>query len=118
MQFDFSAWAELAQRDPAAFEARRQEMLEAALASIPENRRERMRQLQARIEQLRSAAPTPLAACDSIAELMWESVAGDDGLIASLGRVKRHLLKTQQTLPPDNVIPMFPKRSKSSPADR
>lgn len=118
MKFDFNAWAALAARDPEAFEAQRQAMIEALLQTIPEQRRERMRTLQARIEQVRSSSATPLAACDQIAELMWESLAGDDGLIASLGRVKRHLLQTQQVLPPDNVIPFLPRRNKTASSER
>lgn len=109
MEFNFNAWAELAARDPAAFEAQRQALLEAFIRTFPPERQTKMRALQAQIEQVRQQADTPLAACDQIAELMWSSFAGDDGLIASLARVKQRLLQTQKELPPDvpnNVIPL------------
>ncbi len=116
MEFNFSAWAELAARDPEAFEAQRRALLDAFIQTFPPERQAKLRTLQAQIEQMRAQAPTPLAACDQLAELMWTAFAGDDGLIASLARVKQRLLQAQQDLPPEgtlpgNVIPLPPRHN-------
>ncbi len=88
--FDFDELAALAARDPEGFERRRQALIEAALAEVPEaERRERLRRLQWRIDQVRRTAGTPMAACLRISRMMWESLLGEGGLLEALERLGR-----------------------------
>jgi len=81
---DFDDWADLARRDPGGFEDRRRAVIEDFLARAPERNRAQLRRLQWRIDMERRRASTPLAACYRIYRMMWESFAGDRGLIAAL----------------------------------
>lgn len=80
----FDRLKELAARDPEAFEALRRRSIEEMLARVPADRRERLRGLQWRIEQARARAPNPLAACVTLSRMMWDSVYGEHGLLATL----------------------------------
>lgn len=77
---DFDEMRALAERDPVAFEQRRQELIAAAISRVSKQRQRRMLGLQWRIEQARRQAPTPLAACILLSNMMWESFAGERGL--------------------------------------
>ncbi|MCW8918253.1 MAG: DUF3135 domain-containing protein [Gammaproteobacteria bacterium] len=77
---DFEQWRELAKRDPAGFEARRLELIEALIDSSSPRRQRRLRGLQWRIDLMRDHAANPLAACVSLNRMMWESFAGKGGL--------------------------------------
>ncbi|SCZ66156.1 DUF3135 domain-containing protein [Thiohalomonas denitrificans] len=79
----------LAQRDPDAFERRRREIIESALARVPEERRQRMRRLQWRIDQERLRCTNPLSACITLSRMMWDSVTGNHGLLDVLHNGKR-----------------------------
>jgi hypothetical protein len=81
---DFDQWATLARTDPAAFEARRAERIEALLRNAPPARQERLRRLQWRIDQIRRTSATPLAACIRISGMMWASVCGPCGMVQAL----------------------------------
>lgn len=81
---NFDDWAALARTDPEAFERRRREVIESFIESTPEAHREQLRRLQWRIDTERNRAPTPLAACIRISAMMWESVTGEHGLLATL----------------------------------
>jgi len=77
---DFDAWRVLASRNPEEFEAERRKVLEAVIARAPEKRRQRLRGLQWRVDQVRGRSSSPMAACISLADMMWESFAGENGL--------------------------------------
>ena len=79
-KMDFDAWSAMARNDPEAFESMRLAAIEAAIASAPAAKRERLRRLQWRIDQERRRARTPLAACMRISRMMWRSVLGPGGL--------------------------------------
>jgi hypothetical protein len=81
---DFDEWRMLASRDPDGFEAKRRKVLESVIAQAPENRRQRLRALQWRVDQVRVRSSTPLAACISLSDMMWESFAGENGLLDAL----------------------------------
>ena len=81
---DFDRWAQLAREDPDRFEALRRELIDEAIARAPSHRRPRLRGLQWRVDTTRWLAPNPMAACVSISKMMWDSLAGDDGLLDSL----------------------------------
>lgn len=85
-QLDWEAAKDLAQRDPEAFERRRQAAIDALINRAPEANRQHLRCLQWRIDMVRQRAANPLAACIDIYEMMWESFAGERGLLAALER--------------------------------
>ncbi|HHJ12801.1 MAG TPA: DUF3135 domain-containing protein [Gammaproteobacteria bacterium] len=84
---DFDDWAGLAKSDPEAFEIRRREAIEALIECMPEHKRERMRCLQWKIDQVRARAGSPMAACIKISEMMWDSLTGPGGLQEALERL-------------------------------
>ena len=86
-QVDFTHWSELARTDPEAFEARRAEVIEEMIQSMPEHRQQRMRCLQWKIDQVRNRAPNPMAACIKLSEMMWDSLVGPGGLREVLERM-------------------------------
>ncbi len=82
--FDFETWERLAKEDPERFEAKRLEVIECLIASAPASKQQRLRGLQWQIDQTRARTKNALAACTRISALMWETVAGKDGLLDSL----------------------------------
>lgn len=80
LQIDFDHWSDLASSDPAAFEARRNQLIEDVIRRAPAHRQQRLRGLQWRLDLVRSRSQTPLAACIRISEMMWEAVIGEGGL--------------------------------------
>jgi hypothetical protein len=84
IQHEFDAWASLAHSDPAAFEALRQTLIERFIAQAPEERRQRLRCLQWRIEQERARCKTPFSACISISRMMWDKALARGGLMEQL----------------------------------
>jgi hypothetical protein len=81
---DFDIAMELARTDPEAFEQYRQDVIEALIARAAERNRQHLRCLQWRIDQERERAATPYAACIKLYRMMWESFAGERGLIDTL----------------------------------
>lgn len=82
--FPFALWAELARRDPEAFEASRREMLENLVACAAPDRQDRLRAVQWQLDQLRRRAGNPRQACDALASRLWERTTGREGLMARL----------------------------------
>lgn len=80
----FDDWCELASVDPDAFEAARSAVIEEFLASIPEHARQRMRGLQWRIDTIRERSSNPMAACLDIYSMMWDKLAGENGMIETI----------------------------------
>ena len=83
-ELDFDSWLDLSQRDPDHFEIQRQNLIAEAIAKAPKERQQRLRGLQWRIEHIRQRAKTPMAACISISDLMWDIFAGENGLQSTL----------------------------------
>lgn len=103
-RFDFDDWSRLARRDPQGFENRRARVIEAFIASAPLQRQARLRGLQWQIDQVRASAGTPLAACLRISGMMWDSVTGDDGLIARMEAL-RHGRPLPRRRPKAKILP-------------
>ncbi len=103
-RINFDEMRALAVRDPEAFEARRKAVIEEAIARAPERRRERLRGLQWRIEQVRSLAANPMDACISLSGMMWDAVTGEQGLQALLNR------RASFTRTPAPVVSLRPTR--------
>lgn len=81
---DFDEAVELARNDPAAFEQYRLDAIEALITRAPVGNRQKLRRLQWRIEQERRRAPNAIAACVKLYQMMWDSFAGEYGLIDAL----------------------------------
>lgn len=85
--FDFDAWSALARQDPQAFEKQRSCVIEAAILDAPAKKQLQLRRTQWKLDQIRRSSPTPLAACLRMQRLLWENVAGEDGLLERLQRL-------------------------------
>ena len=83
-ELDFDAAMELARSDPEAFEQYRHDVIEALIARAPERNRQHLRRLQWRIDQVRARSSNPIAACVKLYRMMWESFAGEYGLIDTM----------------------------------
>ncbi|MEN8204666.1 MAG: DUF3135 domain-containing protein [Pseudomonadota bacterium] len=86
--FDFDAWAELARKDPEAFELERKLLIERAIMRAPADKRQRLRCLQWKLDQIRRLASTPMAACLQINRLLWEHIVSERGLLHTLQRLR------------------------------
>ena len=82
--FDFDAWASLARTDPKAFEIKRKIAIEAVIAGATRRNRIQLQRMQWKLDRIRQVSPTPMAACVRMQEMLWESVLGQDGLLARL----------------------------------
>lgn len=83
-ELDFDEAMELARTDPEAFEQYRRYVIESLIAKAPERNRQHLRRLQWRIDQERKRAPNPTAACIRLYKMMWDSFAGECGLIDTI----------------------------------
>jgi hypothetical protein len=81
---DFDLAMQLARTDPEAFEQYRKDVIEVLIARAPERNRHQLRCLQWRIDQERERASNPYAACVRLYRMMWDSFAGQSGLIDTL----------------------------------
>ena len=86
-EMDFDAWRRLAEQDPEGFERHRRRTLRAAIQRAPGRRRRRLEGLQWRVDLERRRASCPMAACVRLSNMMWESVAGDNGLLETLNHL-------------------------------
>ena len=82
--FEFEEWAKLAQDDPEAFEAKRQQMIDKLIDGAPEDLRQRLRGFQWRIDMERQRCTNPLQACIRISNMMWDLIHADRGFLWSL----------------------------------
>ena len=83
-EFDFDEWRKLAETDPALFELRRRQAVEALIAKAPGNRQHRLRGIQWRVDMERSKYRHSLVSCQKVFGMMWKSVYGDQGLMQAL----------------------------------
>lgn len=82
--FDFDAWARLFVEDPQTFEIQRTHAIEQLIRQAPCHKQHRLRCLQWKLDQIRATAPSPLAASLRMNRLLWDSLAGQGGLIERL----------------------------------
>ena len=83
-EFDFEAWAKLAESDPSAFEAQRRAHIERVIAEAPPERQARLRGLQWRIDMERKKHRHALASCTHLFNKMWSAVYDEGGLSDAL----------------------------------
>lgn len=107
-KIDFDEWASLAKADPEKFEARRRDIIEAAIARSCPNQQQRLRSLQWKIDQVRKLSPTPIAACVKISNLMWDSLAGPGGLQEKLEQLQHPSCKLRSA----KVLSISPEKKK------
>lgn len=88
--FDFKEWADLYQVDPAAFEQRREAVLEGYVASVDPEQRQSLEQTLFRIRMIRQRAKSPLQSALESSKLMWES----------FGKLREQVQKLEQELNP------------------
>jgi len=76
MIFNFDEWAELAKQDSEAFEAKRRETLQQAIADCAGTEREKrmLNGLQFRVDMLRRKHKSPLGACVAISDMLMLNV--------------------------------------------
>ena len=96
-KIDFDEWVSLAKSDPEKFEAKRSEIIEAAISCHNPARQQRLRRLQWKIDQVRGLSPTPLAACIKISNMMWDSLSGPGGTFLSRPPIRQELGSTKTT---------------------
>lgn len=85
-KLDFNEWKDLALSDPVAFEARRRAAVQELIDRSPRDRRERLRCLQWRIDQVRERSRNPMAGCLSLYGMMWDALLGEGGLAETLNQ--------------------------------
>jgi hypothetical protein len=73
-KFDFDMWSELSKKDPEAFEAMRNQLVQDFIGNAPESKQHRLRCLQWKVDKVRERQKTPLAACVAISDMMWDSL--------------------------------------------
>jgi hypothetical protein len=88
--FDFKEWADLYQVDPAAFEQRREAVLEGYVASVDPEHRKSLEHTLFRIRMIRQRAKSPLQSAMESSKLMWES----------FGKLREQVQKLEQELNP------------------
>jgi hypothetical protein len=71
---DFDALVALNQRDPAAFDELRKQLLDDAVNSAPEYHRPALKRVLERIEATRESSATPMEAAVAASRLMQESL--------------------------------------------
>lgn len=101
---DFDSMSRIAKEDPREFERLRQEAIDEFIESAPEERRQRLRCLQWRIDQERRNC-SPLSACLKISNMMWEHLLGAEGL---LGRQQALLYTDAQSASVPGKVLSFP----------
>lgn len=107
-EFDFDTWAKLAENDPDAFEQARRAMLSSVIESAPEHSRRRLAGLQWQIDQVRERETTPMGSCIKIADMMWQNVLGNDGLLENLETLTgAREPKSPAAKPPAAVLPFL-----------
>ena len=90
--FDFDAWRSLAQKDPKAFFASREQAIEAFIASNPSPEgRLQMRRLQDQIDGMRLISASPDRALQGIASLLTDHLHALTANLSELGEETRRL---------------------------
>lgn len=80
----FDEWSALASDDPQAFEQLREQVISDFLGQIPAAQQPRLRRLQWRIDKIRDRSNNPMSATINLYSMMWDSVAGERGMLAML----------------------------------
>lgn len=109
-RFDFDEWMQLAKTDPAAFDARRRQVIEAFISEAPPHIRQRLERFQWRIDMERARCENPMQACIKLSNMMWELVYGDRGFLWSLKLLSGPNAATPAAGAGASVVPLKPPR--------
>lgn len=101
---DIDTAMELARTDPEAFEQYRQDVIEALIARAPARNQQHLRRLQWRIDQERQRASNPTAAFLKLYRMMWDSFAGESGLIDTICNARHEAQSAEQLTTSAEVI--------------
>lgn len=82
--FDFDQWRELADKDPAAFFAQREALLERFIAAAPARLTRDLRGLQSMIDYSRAEAGTPTQAARQLMGLLGDHLGALAGHVRQL----------------------------------
>lgn len=82
--FEFDHWKALAETDPEAFEAARQQVLSDAISRASRGQRKRLSRMQWRLDRERELSPTPISACVKLSKMMFNRLYGEQGLVEAL----------------------------------
>ena len=99
MDFDLDAWAKLAKTDPAEFERRRELVLRQMIDRAPPAFRERLEELQRRLDRERKGSAFPLELHTRTNTVMW----------AGFFRLRKELAAEPSSQRPDNAAPHMAK---------
>ena len=105
-RFDFDAWVELARQDPQAFERKRKHIIETAIQGAPEQKQQRLRCLQWKLDKIRETSRTPMMACLQINRLLMENVTGEHGLLKSLQQLQGNQAGARKQRKKADIIPL------------
>ncbi len=108
-QMDFDQWLDLAMNDPKGFETARTAAIQGFLDSTPSHSRQRLTGLQWRIDMIRQHSKTPMAACQVIYSMMWDQLAGDEGMIHSLKSFANGTFNPPETKFNADILPFQPR---------
>ena len=112
-QMQFDDWLELAINDPEGFEAARTAAIQGFLDNAPVHSRKRLTGLQWRIDMIRSNSKTPMAACQAIYSMMWDQLAGDEGMIESLKSFANGTFAPSEARFDAHILPFQPRLDES-----
>lgn len=87
--FDFDKWMKLYQEDPEAFERERQNAIGTLLDSVPEERKERLRRLQWRIDAERHRRRSAIGSMVAIYRMMFAELSRLSGSLEVLQALLR-----------------------------
>lgn len=104
-ELDFYEAMELARTDPEAFEQYRKYIIELLIARAPKRSREHLRRLQWRIDMERERASNPVAACVKLYQMMWDSFAGEAGLVDTINNGHHVPDRPERPQAGANVVP-------------
>jgi hypothetical protein len=83
-EFDFDYWMKLAEKDPAAFERQRLDLIQTTIQEAPTKMQKRLNGLQWQIDSEIKLAKNPMDACLRIYQKMMDSVYEPGGLLDAL----------------------------------
>ena len=110
--FEFGTWRQLAKTSPESFATKRLEAIEQLIASAPLEKQQRLRGLQWQIDQTRERANNPLTACVRVSALMWNAVAGENGLIENLASLAHVASGRETSARPPGAVLSFKRQEK------
>lgn len=104
-EFNFTEWSNLAESDPEAFEARREDAIKEAIGRMTPDRQRRLACLQWRIDQVRKLADNPMSACIKISKMMWDSLLDQQEMIQTIANPVSLSHPLQTKIPNACILP-------------